>query len=99
MVRRESQESENSSAMRMNIAASRPMVRARPCCSLGSFPASTEMKMMLSTPRTTSSAVSVSSATQISGLAIQSIGHLLERADSSSINEPGHPATSGAWRQ
>jgi len=44
------------------------------CWSAGSLPARIEMKMMLSMPRTISSTVSVSSATQASGLVSQSNG-------------------------
>ena len=67
-------EIENSSPMRMTMAAPRPMMRARSRCSAGSLPAMIEMKMTLSMPRTISSAVSVSSATQVSGLVRNSIG-------------------------
>ncbi len=61
------QASENSSPIRVTIAPSRPMRRARGCWSAGSFPDRIEMKMMLSTPRTISRNVSVASAIQISG--------------------------------
>ena len=51
-----------SSAIRMNIAASRPVRRARGWLSRGSLLERIEMKMTLSTPRTISRNVSVTSA-------------------------------------
>ena len=51
-------------AIRVTIAPANPRVRARALCSLGSRPDRIEMKMMLSIPRTISSAVSVPSAIQ-----------------------------------
>ena len=62
----------SSSRMRMPIAARMPTRRALSRCSSGSLLARMEMKMMLSMPRTISSAVSVSSATQTSGLSSSS---------------------------
>jgi hypothetical protein len=59
--------------MRMNIASASPVCRARRCCSLGSFPARIEMKMMLSMPRTISSAVRVAKPIQACGSVIQSM--------------------------
>ena len=56
--------SESSSPMRVSIANARPSVRARWRCCSGSRPTSIEMKTMLSTPSTISSAVSVTSAIQ-----------------------------------
>ena len=72
-VSRMIQDSENSSSTRVIMAPSRPMRRARGCCSGGSFPDRMEMKMMLSTPRTISRKVSVARAIQICGSVIQSI--------------------------
>ena len=66
--------SDKSSRMRMPIAAPRPSVRPRCCCSFGSFPTRIEMKMTLSTPRTTSRNVSVSSAISPSAVKKASMG-------------------------
>jgi len=59
--------SESRSPMRVTIANASPSVRARWRYASGRRPTSIEMKMMLSTPRTTSSAVSVTSAIHASG--------------------------------
>ncbi len=52
---------DQSSPMRITIAAMRPTRRARFCCSFGSLPDRIEMKMTLSTPRTISRKVRVTS--------------------------------------
>jgi hypothetical protein len=53
----------------MSIASASPRMRARDCCARGSFPERIAMKMMLSIPRTSSSAVRVTSAIQVFGSA------------------------------
>ena len=53
---------ENSKAKRDNIAKPRPRRRALSRCSGGKRPTRMEMKMMLSTPKTISSAVSMANA-------------------------------------
>ncbi len=58
----------NSSPIRMIMARERPRLRALACCSTGSLLAKIEMKMTLSTPRTTSSTNRVRKATNNSGL-------------------------------
>ena len=50
------------------IARSNPVRRAGRCCGSGSLADKIEMKITLSTPRTISRMVSVTSAIQISGL-------------------------------
>ena len=72
-VSRMIQASEASRAIRVPIASSRPSRRARLRCAAGRRPTRIEMKMMLSTPSTISSAVSVARAIQAFGSAIQSI--------------------------
>jgi len=72
-VRRMIHASDRRSTNRVTIAPRSPSRRADRCCSLGSFPARMEMKITLSMPRTTSRAVSVTRAIQISGLVSQSI--------------------------
>ena len=57
----------SSSRMRMPMAATMPTRRALSRWSSGSLLARIEMKMMLSMPRTISSTVRVSSASQTSG--------------------------------
>jgi hypothetical protein len=57
-------DSTSSRPMRMNIARNRPMRRANSCFSLGSLSTRIEMKMMLSMPSTSSSAVRVKKAIQ-----------------------------------
>jgi hypothetical protein len=57
----------NNRPMRMNMARNRPSRRANSCFSRGSLSTRMEMKMMLSMPRTSSRAVSVKKAIQISG--------------------------------
>src|SRR5690606_32248123 len=64
----------NSRPRRVTAAPRMPSLRARSRCASGSLPARIEMKMMLSMPRTSSSAVSVASAIQISGFASASMG-------------------------
>src|SRR5918995_4335780 len=66
-IRLSIQPREKSIATRINIASNNPVVRARCRRMAGSLSARIEMKMMLSIPRTISSAVSVSSAVQIAG--------------------------------
>jgi ABC-type multidrug transport system fused ATPase/permease subunit len=78
-VRRASQTSVNSSPMRMTMAPARPSSRALRCWCLGSLETMIDRKMMLSMPSTISSAVSVSSAAQISGLVSQSMGSCAAR--------------------
>src|SRR5690606_18178129 len=63
----------SSSRMRVPIARARPSTRARWRCASGSRPTSTDMKTMLSMPRTISSSVRVASATHASGELIHSI--------------------------
>src|SRR5690606_3997815 len=58
-----------SSPRRLTNAPSRPIRRARSRCASGSLPTRIEMKMMLSSPSTISSAESVSRLIQTSGLA------------------------------
>jgi hypothetical protein len=70
------QDSEKSNATRMINASDRPVIRARSRCSSGSLPDRIEMKMTLSTPRTTSRTSSVRKATQASGLSRRSITSL-----------------------
>ncbi|MDN5760230.1 MAG: hypothetical protein L0H59_17190, partial [Tomitella sp.] len=99
--------SENSGAVRPTIqaiASSRPnrviaasmMPRRRALSrrSGGNLPARIEMKMMLSMPSTSSSAVSVARAIQISGLARCSMGGLLEERETESRHTRGG-ATAG----
>src|SRR6266849_3751699 len=71
------QASRNRRPMRMNIARARPILRARSLPASGSLSTRMEMKMMLSMPSTSSSAVSVRKA-------IQALG-----SDNSSIGSPG----------
>ena len=59
--------------MRITIASASPMIRARARCSGGRRLTRMEMKMMLSTPRTISSAVRLKSAIHASGDASQSM--------------------------
>jgi hypothetical protein len=72
-VSRAIQAREASRPMRMNMASPSPSRRALGCCALASLPTRMEMKMMLSIPSTISKTVRVSSATQLSGLVIQSM--------------------------
>jgi hypothetical protein len=65
-----------SKANRVTAASNMPTLRARPRCSGGSLPARMEMKMMLSMPSTSSSAVRVASAIQVSGFNRNSMGAL-----------------------
>ena len=65
--------SSSSSRIRVPIAKPRPSSRARWRCASGKRPTRMLMKMMLSTPRTISSSVSVVSATHASGEVIHSI--------------------------
>ena len=58
---------ENSKAMRISMASSRPSLRAFGCWSSGSFPARMEMKMMLSMPSTISRPVRVRKPIQACG--------------------------------
>ena len=62
------QPAKNTRITRMIIASVRPRLRARACCSFGSFEASTEMKMTLSTPRTISRTKSVRKIAMFSGV-------------------------------
>src|SRR3990170_7980899 len=66
-------ESEKSNATRDITAIERPSVRARFRSSKGSLPARIEMKMTLSTPRTSSSEVSIKREIQICGSISHSI--------------------------
>src|SRR5258708_15071244 len=61
------QASRNSRPMRMNMARARPILRARSLLAPGSLSTRMEMKMMLSMPSTSSSAVSVRKAIQACG--------------------------------
>src|SRR5262245_45080698 len=72
-VRRMIQDSEKSSAIRSSMASPSPRVRARCCCAGGSFPTRIEMKMTLSMPSTSSSAVSVKNAIHVCG----SVSHVI----------------------
>ena len=67
-----SQNSRLSRAMRKISASARPSWRACFDCSGGSRPTITEMKMMLSMPRTISMTVSVTKLARIAGSAIHS---------------------------
>src|SRR5258706_6676676 len=71
------QASRNSSPMRMNMARNNPILRASSRRASGTLSTSMEMKMMLSMPSTSSSAVSVKKAIQAWG------------SDNSSIASPG----------
>src|SRR5690606_1013224 len=77
----------SSSRMRIAMARPRPMIRAR--CRRASCrrPTRIEMKMMLSTPRTISSAVSVASATHASGELIHSMRSLSVRSGCASYHD------------
>jgi hypothetical protein len=66
-VRPITQLSENSSSSRETIAKPRPSRRALSRSSGGRRPTRMEMKMMLSTPRTISRAVSIAKAIQMLG--------------------------------
>ena len=72
-VSRVSQTMENSSAMRVSIANARPVMRADSRRSGGSRLTRIEMKMMLSMPRTISSADSVRNAIHACGSVSNSI--------------------------
>src|SRR5688572_27202899 len=65
-----------SSASRMTSASDRPMTRARSRCAAGSLSDRMAMKIRLSTPRTTSSAISVRRPTQTVG----SLSHSMARS-------------------
>ena len=67
----------NSSAIRRNIASESPTIRARFCCSRGSFAARIEMKTTLSMPSTISSTSSVAKAMSSSGLKASSMVAIL----------------------
>jgi hypothetical protein len=62
--------------MRMNMANASPSIRARGRCASGSRPTNIEMNMTLSTPRTISSAVNVTSAIHACGSDSYSMGNL-----------------------
>ena len=64
----------SSNASRVTAASRMPMLRALLRCAGGTFAARIEMKMMLSMPSTSSSAVRVASAIQSSGFASWSMG-------------------------
>jgi hypothetical protein len=64
----------SSSRIRIPIASPRPMIRARSRSAKGRRWTRMEMKITLSIPRTISSTVSVSRATQVSGFVRSSIG-------------------------
>ena len=62
------QPAKNTRMTRITIARVRPRLRARACCSFGSFDARIEMKMTLSTPSTISSTKSVTKTAIRSGV-------------------------------
>ncbi|MNS76336.1 hypothetical protein D3C72_1098800 [compost metagenome] len=64
---------DSSSMIRVTMARARPKIRVRGCMCLGMRLTRIEIMMMLSIPRTISSAVRVKKATQISGLVSHSM--------------------------
>src|SRR5438270_136376 len=83
-------------AIRINIASTRPRRRIASRRAAGSLSASMEMKMMLSMPRTSSSATSVANASQACGSATSSMGdsrkcELLSYLDGGHQNEGAAP--------
>ena len=74
--------------IRMPIAASKPVRRARSCWARGNLPDRMEMKMTLSTPRMTSRKVSVTRASRPSELNNASMAaHVTMCAGASSVRE------------
>src|SRR5690349_9440580 len=64
---------DNNKRILVNTASEIPVVRARFCWSCGNLPARIEIKMMLSTPNTSSSTINVINAIQVSGCVSHSI--------------------------